>query len=308
MGVVNTTYTFANNDVVTSTRMNNIIDETTFTSDALVSGNTTLEVSGGKLRVRSSGITSNEIASNSVNSSAIVDLSVTTAKLVDSSVTSAKIADSAVTTVKIPDSNITTAKIVDAGITPAKLNGAQTGSAPIYGVRAWVNFDGTTNADKVGTYARTSGSTTATISISNHGLATGQHVFLDFASGTVDGTYQVTVTNANTFTITTAETTLQTGVVVTLKLVTVTASGNISYVGRASSSAGRYIVGFSQDMPSANYAFFGAVEDSENATLCDMIVGAPLNGIKTAKSIFITVSNSGNTGFDSPAVTAAFIA
>lgn len=308
MGVVNTTENFANNDVVTSTKMNNIIDGTTFTPDALVSGNTTLELVGGKMRVRAAGITSNELASNAVVSSAITDGSVTTAKLVDSLVTTAKISDSAVTTVKIADANITTAKIVDANITPAKLTGAQTGSAPIYGVRAWVNFDGTTNADKVGTYARTLGSTTATISITSHGLATGQHVFLDFASGTVDGIYEVTVTNANVFTITTAETTAQTGVLSTLKLVTVTASGNISYVGRASASAGRYIVGFSQDMPSANYAFFAAAEDSENATLCDMIVGAPLNGVKTAKSIFITVSNSGNTGFDSPAVTAAFIA
>ena len=307
MGVVNTTENFANNDVVTSTKMNNIIDGTTFTSEALVSGNTTLQLVGGKLQVRAGGITSNELASNSVVSSSIADSSVITAKLADLSVTTAKIPDSAITTAKIADANVTTVKIADANITPAKLNGAQTGTAPIYGVRAWVNFDGTLNADKVGTYARTVGSTTATISITNHGLATGQHVFLDFASGTVDGIYQVTVTNANVFTITTAETTAQTGILTTLKLVTVTASGNIAYVGRASASAGRYIVGFSQDMPSANYAFFGAVEDSENATLCDMIVGAPLNGVKTAKSIFITVSNSGNTGFDSPAVTAAFI-
>ena len=33
--------------------------------------------------------------------------------------------------------------IADANITAAKLSGAQTGSAPIYGCRAWVNFDGT---------------------------------------------------------------------------------------------------------------------------------------------------------------------
>jgi len=33
----------------------------------------------------------------------------------------------------------------DGCITPAELSGAQTGSAPIYGVRAWVNFDGTRN-------------------------------------------------------------------------------------------------------------------------------------------------------------------
>lgn len=43
----------------------------------------------------------------------------------------------------LPDASIVTADIADANITAAKLNGAQTGSAPIYGCRAWVNFDGT---------------------------------------------------------------------------------------------------------------------------------------------------------------------
>lgn len=33
-------------------------------------------------------------------------------------------------------------KLADAGITAAKLNGAQTGAAPIYGVRAWAKFAG----------------------------------------------------------------------------------------------------------------------------------------------------------------------
>ena len=32
--------------------------------------------------------------------------------------------------------------IADGSITAPKLSGAQTGSAPIYGCRAWVNFDG----------------------------------------------------------------------------------------------------------------------------------------------------------------------
>jgi len=37
---------------------------------------------------------------------------------------------------------VTTAKVADANITAAKLDGAQSGSAPIYGCRAWVNFNG----------------------------------------------------------------------------------------------------------------------------------------------------------------------
>ncbi len=43
----------------------------------------------------------------------------------------------------LPDSSIVTADIANAAITAAKLDGAQSGSAPIYGARAWVNFNGT---------------------------------------------------------------------------------------------------------------------------------------------------------------------
>lgn len=43
----------------------------------------------------------------------------------------------------LPDASITTAEIADGNITPEKLSGAQSGSAPIYGARAWVNFNGT---------------------------------------------------------------------------------------------------------------------------------------------------------------------
>ena len=79
MGVVNTQYTFAANDVITSTKMNDIIDQTTVTDDAIL-GNT-LEVAGGKLKVRAQGITSNELATNAVTNTQITNLSVTPSKL-----------------------------------------------------------------------------------------------------------------------------------------------------------------------------------------------------------------------------------
>jgi hypothetical protein len=43
----------------------------------------------------------------------------------------------------LSDLSVATADIADAAITAAKLDGAQSGSAPIYGARAWVNFNGT---------------------------------------------------------------------------------------------------------------------------------------------------------------------
>lgn len=64
MGAVDTTYTFTATDTITSSKMNNIIDQTTITTDAIIG--TTLEVASGKLKVRSAGITSNELAANVV--------------------------------------------------------------------------------------------------------------------------------------------------------------------------------------------------------------------------------------------------
>ena len=60
------------------------------------------------------------------------------------------IAAGAVVTADLADSAVTTAKVNAAAITAAKLDGAQTGSAPIYGCRAWVNFNGTRNATDTG--------------------------------------------------------------------------------------------------------------------------------------------------------------
>ena len=74
-GVVETTHTFATNEVITSTLMNNIIDQTLFTSDALVSGNGTLALTSGKLKVATSGITSNEMGADAVTTNAIASSS-----------------------------------------------------------------------------------------------------------------------------------------------------------------------------------------------------------------------------------------
>lgn len=77
-GVVETTNTFATNQVITSTVMNNIIDQTLFTSDAL--SGSTLALVAGKIKVATSGITSNEMAVNAVTANAIADGAVTQAK------------------------------------------------------------------------------------------------------------------------------------------------------------------------------------------------------------------------------------
>ena len=72
MGAVDTTYTFTATDTITSAKMNNIIDQTTMTSDACLSGGG-LEVATGKLSIAPNAINSSRLATNSVTSSNIVD-------------------------------------------------------------------------------------------------------------------------------------------------------------------------------------------------------------------------------------------
>ena len=129
MGAVNTTYTFATTDVVTSTRMNNIIDQTTMTSDAILG--TTLEVASGKLKIRSQGITSNELSSGSVTSNAIANGTIVNADIS----ASADIAGS-----KLADSSTSGVKLTDASVAPAKLSQPLTLSTAKNATGAVVDF------------------------------------------------------------------------------------------------------------------------------------------------------------------------
>lgn len=311
-GVIDTSHTFATNEVITSTLMNNIIDQTFFISDAIDGG--TLTVTGaGKLKVSTSGITSNEIGTNAVTANAILDGVITNAKIsASAAIALSKLAvgalptDITVTTANIVDASVTTAKIVDANVTAPKLNGAQTGSAPVFGVRAWANFNAKTNSDLAGTYSRSS--TTVTITVTNHGLIAGNLIFIDYTVGvgTVapDGLYEVaSVTDANTFTVTSVAsvTGTHTGTV-SLKRKTIRASGNISCISAASSSPtippsssdtvndGYYVANFSVAMPSANFAVIGTCSENGDLTLDsggEALSGAPYNA---QSAIIITES------------------
>jgi hypothetical protein len=64
-------------------------------------------------------------------------------------VTNAKLA-SDIDASKLTTGTLPIARVADGAITAAKLDGAQTGSAPIYGCRAWVNFNGARNATNTG--------------------------------------------------------------------------------------------------------------------------------------------------------------
>ena len=78
-----------------------------------------------------------------INTTELSSGAVTTDKIALSAVTTDKIALGAVTTDKIALSAVTTQTIANSAVTAEKMSGGQTGSAPVYGCRAWVNFDGT---------------------------------------------------------------------------------------------------------------------------------------------------------------------
>lgn len=101
---------------------------------------------------------------------------------------------------------VATAGIADAAVTAPKLSGAQTGTAPIYGVRAWVNFNGTrnatdTNASTNGANVLIKASGNVTSVLKN---ATGDYT-ITFATALPDGNYAVSAmtTGVNTSTNTT---------------------------------------------------------------------------------------------------------
>lgn len=118
MGAIDTNYTFTATDVITSAKMNNILDQSTITATAVF--NNTLDVASGKLLVKAGGITSNEIAENAV----------ITAGIRDSNVTAVKLATDAVETLKIKDNSVTTAKLAAGSVTAIKIY-AGNGTFPI---------------------------------------------------------------------------------------------------------------------------------------------------------------------------------
>ena len=191
-----------------------------------------------------------------LNSAQSPAVALDTATIVNADVSpSAAIALAKLATGALPAAiTVTTANVVDASITAAKLNGAQTGSAPIYGCRAWVNFDGTLTNVTGNSYSRTT--TTVTVTKSAHGLTTGNKLVISSASdsglhtATNTASAEITVTDANNFTFQTAATGATTGTLTYAR--GIRGSGNVASVTR--NGEGNYTVTFATALPSANYS------------------------------------------------------
>lgn len=114
------------------------------------------------------------------------------------------IKDSGVSTAKIAALAVIGAKIAETTITPTKLSaGAPAWTATTLNVANALDFAPVTTALS-GTYARTL--FVVTVTMTAHGMVTGNVATLAFSAGTggtaTNGAYPITVTDANTFTIT----------------------------------------------------------------------------------------------------------
>jgi hypothetical protein len=173
--------------------------------------------------------------------------------------------------------------------------------APVYGCRAWVNFNGLASAitttfpgGLTATVSRTGGSTTATITTSAaHGLLTGHYVATTAAAPVIDSapaSYVVTVTSTTTFTVTTSATSALSAVSITFNWQTIRASGGIHSISRH--ATGNYTVNFITAMPDANYA---AVISGNGTSSVNITVGGARTSLVGSCTIDVGSSGTGSS-------------
>ena len=120
MAIINKGKSFANGEQLTADKLNQVIDNATFTTSAV--DNTSTQLSSGAIIVKDGGVT--------------------TAKLNDGAVTTAKIADSNVTTAKIADANVTFAKLTDVIDDDTMATASATKLATSESIKAYVDGGG----------------------------------------------------------------------------------------------------------------------------------------------------------------------
>lgn len=192
--------------------------------------------------------------------------------------------------------NGSASSVNDGAISAPKLNGNQSGTAPVYGVRAWANIDtGAAGTTLTGTASRTSGNAIVTVNVNGHGFETGDIVGMNFASGVTDGRYEITKSDNNQFTFTSAATTSVAAVGVTIVKLSGTL-GNISSITR--NSAGSFAINFFSLLPTSGYSVT-ATASAPNGTRGYHFASFPNDGIgswaKSSKGFSIDVVDSAGT-------------
>ena len=97
-------HSFVEDEQITHTKLNNLVDSANFASDAV--DGTTTDLSSGAIIVATGGITVAQLADNAVETAKIKDLNVTTGKIANDAITEAKIADNAIQAEHYSDGSI----------------------------------------------------------------------------------------------------------------------------------------------------------------------------------------------------------
>lgn len=231
---------------------------------ATPSSGAVLRESGGAVgfgTIATAGISDDAVTADKLRDDASTDSNraVTTNHIRNGAITSAKLdTDLSVSGTLGVGSNLnvtgtassTTASATTVEAQNLSLNAGYGSLAPVFGCRAWVNFNGTAASNLSGTYSQSG--TTVTVTATAHGLLQNSQVYVDITSGTaVDGIYTVaTVAGPNTFTYT-AATSLTTSGNCNLIRNTIRGSGNVSSI--ADNSTGDYTVNFATALPDTNY-------------------------------------------------------
>lgn len=97
-------HTFASDEQMTHTKLNNLVDAATFASDAVDDSTTAL--SSGAIIVKTGGVNTAQLADNAVETAKITDLHVTTEKIAADAINADKIADNAIDSEHYTDGSI----------------------------------------------------------------------------------------------------------------------------------------------------------------------------------------------------------
>jgi hypothetical protein len=177
---------FAAGETVTATKLNNLVNTATIAfSTANDTDDSTLEVSGNKLRAKDGGIVAAKLATGAVTGAAGGGKLAESAISGQTAITTLEGTDAFLvwddtddTLKKITQTNLSTQIVGDASITAAKINGVakdgsgadlSVGTAPVFGCRAWVNFDttrdssGASNTSNTNRFIRAGGNVTSVL-------------------------------------------------------------------------------------------------------------------------------------------------